>query len=65
MLWAGIDLIWHIAHVVILAITHLVTSEMLAITFWWLYLQTVLYPIMIIMDILVFCGAVLDVSFLK
>ena len=61
VVWAGIDLIWHIVHIVIIAVIHLVTSEQLGVTFWWLYLEIVLYPIMIIVDILVFFGAMLDV----
>ena len=53
MIWGGIDLAWHIIHIVFMIVIGLGP--------WWFYFDLVWYTVMIIMDILVIVGASKDV----
>ena len=55
MIWGGVDLVWHILHIVFIVVIGL--NPLL----WWFYFDIAWYSIMIIMDILVIVGANGDV----
>ena len=55
MIWGGIDIVWHIIHIVLIIVIGL--NPLL----WWFYWDIAWYSIMIIMDILVIVGANGDV----
>ena len=57
MIWGGIDLAWHIIHIVFMIVMGL------SPLFWWFYFDLAWYTVMIIMDILVIVGALQDVRF--
>ena len=55
MIWGGIDLVWHIIHIVFMIVIGLSPFT------WWFYFDLLWYTVMIIMDILVIVGASKDV----
>ena len=50
MIWGGVDLAWHILHIVFIAVIGLDVA-------FWFYFDIGWYVVMIIMDILVIVGA--------